>query len=579
MSERMDEKMSTRWLCTRTAAEIIELLKKKEVTPERLIRVVEERIEEVNGALHAVVTTCFDRAREKLRELEADMERMEHFPPGFLYGMPVLIKDTNYLKGVRFSVGFYTEEEDAEHVAKAGLIDSDPLVLQIERMGGIAVAKTNVPEFGAGSHSFNNLFPTCVNPFDTRTAGSGSSGGAASALAGCVCWLAQGSDLGGSLRTPAAFNGIVAIRTTPGVVPQSGPCNPNPYALHGIQGPMARTVLDTAIFLDTMTTVPGAGRDTKLPGWENLTGDPPRPLDGVCEGSWRMVAEAGIADAGRKSFGYRIAFSTLGVKAVTSEMREVCRGAAQVLVGDAGSFTEVDEPFDAHLAKLLFIIMRSESYRRRYGTVDVDGDGLSKLTLAQKKRLKPAIKWNMRYYGKILELDGGEREDGSRPTAVAKAYRDSEHVIGKQVDALFSGCDILCVPASNDAPFDAAIRYPVPADPNEAPDFLAWMRLACNISQTGCPSIVIPVGLSTDGRPLAMQLVGKRGDDARVLRAAATLEALLDLDFVPRLRPDPVKGSCSLDVQACRTAEQEEALHVEAQKVHDGWLQEYISRA
>ena len=127
-----EEEMSTRWLATRTAAEIIELLKAKAVTPARLIEVVEERIEAVNGELHAVVTTCFDRAREKLREVEAEMARMESFPPGYLYGMPVLIKDLNYVEGVYFSSGFYTEEEDKERVAKLGLTVSDPMVLAIE---------------------------------------------------------------------------------------------------------------------------------------------------------------------------------------------------------------------------------------------------------------------------------------------------------------------------------------------------------------------------------------------------------------------------------------------------------------
>ena len=178
-----------------------------------------------------------------------------------------------------------------------------------------------------------------------------------------------------------------------------------------------------------------------------------------------------------------------------------------------------------------------------------------------------------------MDLDGPDASAGTPPTAVTKAYHDSEHVIGRQVEALFAEYDLLCVPATIDAPFDASIRYPVVSgvDPNEAPDFLAWMRLACNISQTGCPSIVIPVGLSADGRPLAMQIVGRRGDDARVLRAAATLEALLDLEFVPGLRPDPVRGTCPLDIEACRSAEEEEALHAKAQEVHEGWLRAYIA--
>ena len=248
-------------------------------------------------------------------------------------------------------------------------------------MGGVVVGKTNVPEFAAGSHSFNTLFETCVNPWDTRTSAAGSSGGAASALASCICWLAQGSDFGGSLRTPAAFNGVVAFRTTPGTVPQTGKCNPNPFAVFGIQGPMARTVLDTAIFLDTMTNWSLDDENTSasscqkktpkaMPGWEDLPMVPQPLATGNFE-SWQHVAALGCAQAKERTASFRVAFSTLRVNAVTSETERLCRRAAELLASDKGTLTHVEEPFDVRLASLLFIILRSVTYIARYGNKSV----------------------------------------------------------------------------------------------------------------------------------------------------------------------------------------------------------------
>ena len=263
-------------------------------------------------------------------------------------------------------------------------------------MGGVVVGKTNLPEFCAGSHSFNKLFNTCVNPWDTRTSAAGSSGGSASALASCICWLAHGSDLGGSLRTPAAFNGVVAFRTTPGTVPQRGPCNPHPYALFATDGPMARTVLDTAIFLDTMTNRSLLDDDDNddddemmssdqkkktpkpMPGWEDLP-TVPQPLATGNFESWQQVAELGFAQAKEKTASFKVAFSTLRVNAVASETERLCRRAAELLASDKGTLTHVEEPFDVRLANLLFIILRSVGYNTKFGKASV-------LTPEQSKR-------------------------------------------------------------------------------------------------------------------------------------------------------------------------------------------------
>ena len=473
------------WLCQSTAVEVIEMLKTKYVTPERLIQVVERRVADVNPQIHAVVTPCFSRARSKLRELEERMSAMTAFPPGFLYGLPVLIKDTSYVHGVRFSLGFYTQEEDEEHVKKMGLTDSDPLVLQLEQMGGLVVGKTNLSEFAAGGHSFNNVFPVrdvlsspslllsgggvrtseedvtlrivtasfvllflcsntdlfvfsslrtfsphahvsvasarmyiyvqcCVNPHDTRMSAGGSSGGAGAALAAKLGWLAQGSDRGGSVRLPAHFNGIVGLRASPGIVMQAKPCNPRYGALHSMNGPMARTVEDCALFLDAMMPSSPDGESARpLPGWENY---PASALPAARSTTWLEIARAGMADA--SSLNYRVAFSTLKCSFTRAEVVECCVAAATMLAGGA-NVDVMEEPFDIGRCNAIYSILRADGFLKTYGHMDKE-DGTAKLTLAQKSRLKPETKANAAL-AERLEAFGRSDDDGEF-LAVKKAY-------------------------------------------------------------------------------------------------------------------------------------------------------------
>ena len=200
------------------------------------------------------------------------------------------------------------------------------------------------------------------------------------------------------------------------------------------------------------------------------------------------------------------------------------------------------------------------------------------------RRLKPAIKWNLAYGIRLFELEDKDPSvhDDALPDAAIRAYHDNEHVIGKQVAALFDDVDILCVPATSDAAFDAMLRFPQvhEIDDKEAPDYLAWMRIACHISVTGCPGLTLPVGSLDDGRPIAITLVGARGQDSTVLRAAAVLESKLKtelgIDF-SRGCPDPRRGSCALDTRGVRTLAEEIAACENAQKVHDRWLRSYVA--
>ena len=267
------------------AHEAVALLRDGSVTPLEMIDVVEERLSQTDALLHTTPITCFNRARAHASRFQVP----ENPPQGFLYGLPVLIKDAEAVEGVRFTEGSLIYASRIPEKSSA-------LVTQLEARGAIVVGKTNVPEFCAGSQSFNSLFPTTVSPWDTRTTAGGSSGGSCSAVAACQGWLATGSDLGGSLRTPAAFCGVVGFRVSPGRVPRDADTASGPLlGLHSINGPIGRCVRDAALLLDTME---GSH------GWDFA---PPALNPGE-------TFEAAAIAGNEQGSTVRVGFSTLGYK-------------------------------------------------------------------------------------------------------------------------------------------------------------------------------------------------------------------------------------------------------------------------
>ncbi|CAJ1340083.1 unnamed protein product [Effrenium voratum] len=267
----------------RAAHEVVALLKAKEVTPEQLIDVAQQRIEATESAVAATPITCFERARSMARSLPKDEGQR-----GFLHGLPVLIKDdTHPVAGVRFTEGSKLfEHRVAEQSAE--------VVRRLEAKGALVLGKTNVPEFCAGSQSFNSLFPTSRSPWHLASTAGGSSGGSGAALAAGQAWLATGTDLGGSLRIPAAFCGVVGFRVSPGLIGREAPGPSGPRnALHAITGPMARNVRDCGLLLDAMAG--GAGWDFECP----------QPEEGF---------EAAAVRGASASAKLRVGFSTLGCR-------------------------------------------------------------------------------------------------------------------------------------------------------------------------------------------------------------------------------------------------------------------------
>ncbi|MBL4666346.1 MAG: hypothetical protein JKY04_03130, partial [Sneathiella sp.] len=224
-----------------TAVEAVEKLKAGEVSPLELINAAEARILETDGLVNALPIRCFERARERVSDISH--EAAEKHGGRYLHGLPIAIKDLTAVKDVRFTMG---SPIYADNVADY----SDIMVERLEARGAIVVGKANTPEFGAGAQTFNEVLGTTTNPWDISKTPGGSSGGSGAALAAGQVWLAQGSDLGGSLRIPASFTGVVGLRPSPGRVAH-GPST-LPFGVGSVEGPMGRTVADVALMLDVM---------------------------------------------------------------------------------------------------------------------------------------------------------------------------------------------------------------------------------------------------------------------------------------------------------------------------------------
>ncbi|MEE4119272.1 MAG: amidase family protein, partial [Paracoccaceae bacterium] len=333
-----------------TALDVIALLEKGETTTAELLDALEARIAAVDGPVNALPTLCFERARA------------QPVADGPLKGLPIPIKDLTAVAGVRTTKG---SPIFRDHVPET----SDFVAERVEAAGGVIYAKSNTPEFGAGANTFNEVFGATRNPYDLSKSAAGSSGGAAAALKTGTAWLAHGSDMGGSLRNPASFCGVVGLRPALGRVPK-GPM-PNPFANLSVEGPMARTIADCALFLDALA-VPDAREQGALP-------TPERPfLD------WAREARV----------PRRVAFSRdLGITPVDPEVAAACEAAARRLE-DLGAIVEEASP-DFAGAHEAFQTLRALDFAVSLGDALRDHRAL----------LKPEVVWNVE---KGLALTGEE---------------------------------------------------------------------------------------------------------------------------------------------------------------------------
>lgn len=469
MTDRLFEKPATA---------VVDLLRAGEVSPREVLADVEARVTEVNPAVNALVTLCFDRARRDAAALEARPlgER------GVLAGLPVPIKDAYAVDGVRTTFGSLAF---ADHVPQ----HSDYLVEAIEAAGGLVFAKSNTPEFQAGANTFNEVFGRTLNPWDTSRSAAGSSGGAAVAVATGMAHIAQGSDNACSVRYPAAFCGVVGLRPSPGLIPK-GP-SPLPHQVLSVIGPIARSVADIGLGLDAMARFDP--RDPRS-----------RPL---CGGRYRAAAET-------PSRPERAAFSMDlgGVARVSSEVRAVVEAALARLV--AAGLDIVDEAPDMRRARDAFLPIRAFQFAALYR------DALER----HRDTLKPEVVWNI--------------EEGLKLTASDLAA--AEVARGAVRDAMvgFVGRHgVLITPATPVAPYPVEKRHVDEIDGEKLVTYIDWLVLGYAITVTGCPAISIPCGFTANGLPVGLQLVGAPYGEAELLRTAAWCEAVLGASLVAPIDP------------------------------------------
>jgi amidase len=458
-------------LCGFDAVTLAGMLRRREVSAREVIAAHAERIEAVDGAVNAVVTRTFDQALDRAADADAALARGES--PGLLHGLPVAHKDMADTAGVRTTYG---SPLFAEHVP-----DRDTLVVQrMSAAGAISLGKTNVPQFGAGSHTVNPVFGATRNPYDLSRSAGGSSGGAAAALAARMICLADGSDVGGSLRNPASFCNVVGLRPSPGRVPV-WPVS-DVADLLGVNGPMARTVADVALLLMALS-----GPDPRVPLALDAAPVPAEP-DRI----------AGLL--ARDLRGVRIAWSAdLGLP-VEPAVRAVLAPARQVLTDLGGEV--IDAAPDLSGADEAFLTWRAFRFATFFGP----------LLREHPDALGPNVTWNTE---RGLELSVA---DLSRATVLRAA-------LAERISAFYDTFDVLACPTTQVVPFDVTLDWVHDINGEPQPTYLDWMASAYLISATGLPAISVPAGFTPDGLPVGLQLVGRRRADWALLGLAHAFES------------------------------------------------------
>ncbi len=452
-------------LCERPALDLAAAIGAGELAPSEVLEAFLARIAARNPALNAIVTLCADEARA----LAAAQDAMPPDPVRQpLRGLPIAIKDLALTRGLRTTFG--------SPIYADFVPDTDELfVARLRAAGAIIVGKTNTPEFGAGSQTFNPVFGATRNPYDPDRTCGGSSGGAAVALAAGMLPLADGSDLGGSLRNPASFCNVVGFRPSPGRVP-SWPkqFSSDPLAVHG---PMARSVDDLALLLSVM-----AGPDPRVP---ISRPEPGRTL--------RKVPAL-------ETRGLRLAFSPdLGRYPVDAAVSTVLERTLPVFEALGCSVTRTAPDLDG--ADNVFRTLRAWMFLAR-GRADYE---------QHRARMKDTLAWNI--------------EQGMALTAsdVAQAEIERSALIARCA-TFFEDHDFLLCAAAQVPPFPIEQEWVTHINGVAMETYLDWMSVCCAITVTGLPAISVPAGFTDDGLPIGLQIVGRRWDDAGVLALARAFE-------------------------------------------------------
>ena len=461
--------------CDLTAREARSLIGRKALSPVELMESCIARVEAVNHAVNAVVATDFARARSAAKAAELAVMLGDELPA--LHGLPFGVKDLEEVSGLRTTWGSPIYRD---HVPARDQL----IVAHVKRAGGIVLGKTNTPEWGAGANTRNAVYGATGNPFDPTRSAAGSSGGSAVALATGMVPLATGSDTGGSLRNPAAFNGVVGFRPTPGLVPSEkrlAGWSPLP-----VLGPMARNVPDACLLLSAMAAnTPCDPLATTIYGRRVRTAEEFYPPQRVDLSALRVAITPDFGFAPTERHIREVFAEKCGL------FRHVFAHADEASPDCAGA----DEAFEV-LRGVNFLTTQLERVRTR---PDMVGPNV-------RANVEEALRYTAEDVARAEVLQ----------TALYRRWQD-----------FFDGFDIILTPSITISPRPWSELYPAEIDETPTRTYFHWLALAYAVTLAGHPAVSLPVGTDRNGLPFGLQIVGPRGGDAFVLSVAAELEALL----------------------------------------------------
>jgi amidase len=453
-------------ICFLEATELARLMRTRELSAREVMEAHLAQIGRVNKEVNAIVTFLPEQAMERARVADEALARGEEVGP--LVGLPVAHKDLVPARGVRTTFGSLVYEDFVP--------DHDALIVErLRDAGAISLGKTNTPEFGAGSQTFNEVFGETLNPYDTTKTCGGSSGGAAVALACGMLPLAGGSDMGGSLRNPAAFCNVVGFRPSPGRVP-TWPSLAAWFPF-SVEGPMARTVQDAGLMLSAI-----AGPDPRSPV---ALPEPGSAFSGALERDLDGVRIAWSRDLGGLPVDPR-------VTTVLDEQRGVFE-ALDCAVEDAEpDLTDADE---------IFKVWRAWYFELNY----------SELLKDHRDKLKDTVVWN---------IEEGRRLTGPQIGETERKRTELYH----RVRSFMEGYEFLILPVTQVPPFDVKQRYVTEIGGVKLDTYIDWMRSCYYVTVTGLPAVSVPCGFTPEGLPVGVQIVGRHRDDLGVLQLAHAFE-------------------------------------------------------
>ncbi|MBC7894684.1 MAG: amidase [Cytophagaceae bacterium] len=451
-------------LCFMPATQLVALMRAKKASAREVMQAHLAQIERVNPKVNAIVTLVAERALADAARADAALARGRALGP--LHGLPIAHKDLVETAGIRTTRGspFFRDDVPARDA---------PIIQRIRAAGAITCGKTNTPEFGAGSHTFNTVFGATRNPYDTTRTCGGSSGGAAVSLASGMLPIADGSDTGGSLRNPAAFCNVVGFRPSPGRVVRGG----GPWSPLSVSGPMARNVADVALFLSVL-----AGPDPSDP--LTITEDPARfarPLGRDFKGV-RVAWHRGLGG---------IPFEPELLQVVDAN-RKVFESLGCVVEEAEPDFTGVDDAFPT---------LRHLSYHVQYAA----------MAKQRPEWMKETIKW---------EIAEAERQSAAD---VARASARQTRMFA-QAFAFFERYEYFVLPVTQLSPFNVDLDYPREVAGTAMTTYIDWMRSCWYVTFMSNPAISVPAGFTAGGLPVGIQIVGRARGDWSVLQMAHAFE-------------------------------------------------------